>query len=47
MIRSTVTAHLAETDRSELTLQLNDREIGVLATQEQRLYDLSGNRRGQ
>lgn len=47
MIRSTVTAHLAETDRSELTLQLNDRDIGVLATQEQRHYVMSGNRRVQ
>ncbi len=47
MIRSTVTAHLAETDRSELTLQLNDRDIGVLASQEQRHYVMSGNRRVQ
>lgn len=47
MIRSTVTAHLAESDRSELTLQLNDRDIGVLAAQEQRHYVMSGNRRVQ
>ncbi len=47
MIRSTVTAHLAETDRSELTLQINDRDIGVLAAQEQRHYVMSGNRRVQ
>lgn len=47
MIRSTLTAHLAEADRTRQTLQLNDRDIGVLATQEQRHYVMSGNRRVQ
>lgn len=47
MIRSTLTAHLADADRQELTLQVNDRDIGVLATQEQRHYVMSGNRRVQ
>ena len=47
MIRSTLTAHLADKDRDEMTLQINDRDIGVLATQEQRHYVMSGNRRVQ
>lgn len=47
MIRSTLTAHLAEIDRQELTLQINDRDIGLLATQHQRHYVMSGNRRVQ
>ena len=47
MIRSTLTAHLAESERLEMTLQVNDRDIGVLATQEQRHYVMSGNRRVQ
>ncbi|MDD4186829.1 MAG: hypothetical protein PHC72_04810, partial [Eubacteriales bacterium] len=47
MIRSTLTAHLADKDRDEITLQINDRDIGVLATQEQRHYVMSGNRRVQ
>ena len=47
MIRSTLTAHLAERDRKELTLQLNDRDIGLLATHRQQHYVASGNRRVQ
>ncbi|NMA00701.1 MAG: hypothetical protein GX924_06700 [Clostridiaceae bacterium] len=47
MIRSTMTAHLAEIDKQELTLQLNDREIGLLASQRQKHYVMSGNRRVQ
>ena len=47
MIRSTLTAHLADADRRGLTLQVNDRDIGVLASQEQRHYVMSGNRRVQ
>ncbi len=47
MIRSTLTAHLAEIDRQELTLQINDRDIGLLASQHQRYYVMSGNRRVQ
>lgn len=47
MIRSTLTAHLADVDRRGLTLQVNDRDIGVLASQEQRHYVMSGNRRVQ
>ena len=47
MIRTTLTAHLAEAARQELTLQLNDRDIGLLATQNQRHYVMSGNRRVQ
>lgn len=47
MIRSTLTAHLAETDRQEFTLQINDRDIGLLAAQHQRHYVMSGNRRVQ
>ncbi|MGI6508434.1 MAG: hypothetical protein ACOX4A_08695 [Saccharofermentanales bacterium] len=47
MIRSTLTAHLADIDRQELTLQINDRDIGLLASQHQRYYVMSGNRRVQ
>ena len=47
MIRSTLTAHLADVDRQELTLQINDRDIGLLASQHQRYYVMSGNRRVQ
>lgn len=47
MIRSTLTAHLTERDRKELTLQLNDRDIGLLATHRQQHYVASGNRRVQ
>lgn len=47
MIRSTLTAHLADVDRHELTLQINDRDIGLLASQHQRYYVMSGNRRVQ
>lgn len=47
MIRSTLTAHLADADRRGLTLQVNDRDIGVLASQDQRHYVMSGNRRVQ
>jgi hypothetical protein len=42
MIRSTLTAHLADVDRHELTLQINDRDIGLLASQHQRYYVMSG-----
>lgn len=47
MIRSTLTAHLADRDREEMTMQVNDRDIGVLSAQEQRHYVMSGNRRVQ
>lgn len=47
MIRSTLTAHLAENDKRELTVQMNDRDVGPLATQRRRHYVASGNRRVQ
>lgn len=47
MIRSTLTAHLAESSGQDLTLQMNDRDIGLLASHNQSHYVMSGNRRVQ